>query len=311
MPDDAYFEQVTLLSGDVDRVRGFFPESGVLGAVALGFATMLGLGALVLISLRTRIRIAWMGLMGAVSMGGAIFVLTITKSGLAMVAAGFLGFIAVLICSRNPRCRAIALAALAGSIVAGGVFLVAGPSTLTSYLRGEITAIIHPYDMGAAMASHSGMITRYKCWLLAFTSIRLYPLGVGPYGLGSVITQVGDAGLTGEIRQMFSRDVFGLQNTLADLIADCGIVGLGLLLYWLWVAFLEPIRHYLSDGSGRGAMLAGIYGASALSCLVFLFSCELYPSLAFLLVLKCHADAIANACARGAPAGTEAVELIG
>jgi hypothetical protein len=41
---------------------------------------------------------------------------------------------------------------------------------------------------------------------------------------------------------------------------------------------------------------------------VFLFSCELYPSLAFLLVLKFHADAIAQSCAKKPRGG---LELIG
>jgi len=312
MPEDAYFDQVTLIGGDISRVRGFFPESGVLGAVSLGVATMLALGAIVLIRLRVHIRLAWMALIGAVTMGGAIFCLTITKSGLGMVAAGCIGFLGVLVLARNPRCRAIAVIASAALVIGGGAFLIAGPSSLTSYLRGEITAIVHPYEMGASMASsHSGMITRYKCWILAFTSIRIYPLGVGPYGLGSVVQQIGDAGFTREMRFFFSRDVFGLKNTLANLIADCGIGGVGLLLYWLWIAFIRPIRHHLSDGSGRGALVAAIYGASIVSSLVFLFSCELYPAFAFLLVLKCHADAIALACPAPVKPDSHGLHLIG
>jgi len=312
MPEDAYFDQVTLIAGNISRVRGFFPESGVLGAVSLGFGTMLGVGAVVLIGLRAHVRLAWLALLGAVSMGGAIFCLTITKSGLGMVGAGFAGYLAVLMVARNPRCRAFAVVALAGLVIAGGAFLVAGPSSLTTYFRGEITAIIHPYDMGASLASgHGGMITRYKCWLLAFTSLRYYPLGVGPYGLGAVVQQVGEAGLTNEMQFFFTRDVFGLKNALANLVADCGVVGIGLLFFWMWVAFVQPIRELLADGSGRSAMIAGVYGASALSCLVFLFSCELYPSLAFLLVLKCHADAVAQACAPKPRADAESFELIG
>jgi hypothetical protein len=157
------------------------------------------------------------------------------------------------------------------------------------------------------------MITRYKCWLLAFSSLRRFPLGVGQYGLGAVIQQVGEAGLTHEMQFFFSRDMFGLKNAFADLISECGIVGLGLLGYWLWTAFIQPIRDLLGDGSGRYSIIAAIYGASALSALVFLFSCEIYPSLAFLLVLKFHADAVAEACAHEPVPEEEAerLELIG
>ena len=118
-------------------------------------------------------------------------------------------------------------------------------------------------------------------------------------------------GLTSELRRVFSQDIFGLKNALANLIAECGVVGLGLLFYWLWIAFLRPIRRYLRDGSGRGALIAGVYGASAVSCVIFLFCCDLYPVWAFLAVLKFHADAIAQACERQMEAGVENVELIG
>jgi hypothetical protein len=40
-------------------------------------------------------------------------------------------------------------------------------------------------------------------------------------------------------------------------------------------------------------LLAGLYAASAGLSVVFLFSCELYPSYALLLFFKLHADAIA------------------
>jgi hypothetical protein len=310
MPDDGMFDTVT--GGDVARVRGFFAESGVLGAVSVGFATMLGIGAMVLIYLRARIRFSWFALAGAVLMGGAIFCLTITKSGLAMLAAGLVGFIAVLMFSRNPRCRAFAAAALAALVIGGAAFLVVGPPALAGYFRSEIIAAIHPDEMGAAMASsHSGMVTRYKCWQLAAVTLERHPFGVGRYGLGTVVEEEGEALLNNELRFFFSRDVFGLKNAFANLIASTGIVGLGLLFFWLWTAFIQPIRLFLAEGSTRGAAIAGVYGASALACLVFLFSCELYPSFAFLLVLKFHADAIAQACTAQPAGRIEANELIG
>ena len=307
MPDDDYFYRVTSL-GDLDRVRGFFAESGVLGAVSLGFATMLGIGAIILIRLRVSLRYAWFGLLGAVGMGGAIFCLTVTKSGLVMVAAGFLGFLAVLFSARNAKCRAIAVIAFV-VMAGGGLAFLFAPISVAGYLRGEIAMAIHPEP--AYAISHSGTITRLMCWQLALKSIHLYPLGVGQYGLDSVISQVGSAGFTGELQLMFSHDIFGLKNALANLISQGGLPGLGLLFYWFCVAFIQPIRDFLKDGSEAGAIIAGLYGASALACLAFLFSCELYPSFAFLLVLKFHADAVAQACVREPERGVESLELIG
>jgi hypothetical protein len=273
---------------------------------------MITLGAVVLIHFRARRQLAWFGLLSAVSMGGAILCITVTKSGFAMIAAGVLGFGAVLLSSRNPRCRFLALATFGSLIFGGAAFLILGPHTLTSYLRGEIIAAVNPYGMTAEdVANHSGVVTRYKCWFLAFDSLWHYPLGVGVYGLGSVIQGVGNAGLTHEMRYFFNRDNFGLKNALADLIAQNGIIGIGLLSFWLWVALIRPARHFLADGSVRGTLIAGLYGASAASSVAFLFSCELYPSMAFLLVLKCHADAVAQACADQPKRGVESTELIG
>jgi hypothetical protein len=311
MPDDDYFDKVTQFGGDIARIRGFFPESGVLGAVSLGFATILGLGALSLIKLRACVRYAWVALIGAVGMGGLIFCLTVTKSGMTMIASGVLGFIAVLLAARNPRCRAAAVIICLAVTAAGWAFMVVGPSSLTTYISSEAEGVFYPDVLRADMATHAGTVTRLKCWQLAFASIHRHPLGVGPYGLGPVLAEVGESGFTSEMRLGFSQDIFGLQSALANLIAQTGIIGLGLLSYWLFIGFLLPIRHFLKDGSTSGAMIAAVYGASAVACLGFLFSCDFYPSVAFLIILKFHADAIAQASSREEPAGAQTPELIG
>ena len=314
LPDDAVVNTIILQQGDVARIRGFFTEAGVLGAVSIGVATMIALGALVLIRIKACLRFAWMGLFSSLCMGGAILCITVTKSGFIMVIAGCLGFVTVLLCSRNARCRVLAIILFAGLIIGGALFLALGPSTITTYLRGEVVAAVNPYAMTSEdIAGHSGVVTRYKCWALAFQSLRQYPLGVGPYGLGSVIQREGNAGFTREMRYFFSRDNFGLKNALANLIAEDGIIGISLLAFWVTVALLRPILHYLREGSLDSTLVAGIYGASALSALVFLFSCELYPSMAFLLVLKCHADAIAQASKskREPDPNEQTIELIG
>jgi hypothetical protein len=248
----------------------------------------------------------------AVSMGVAILCITVTKSGFVMIIAGALGCVSVLIASRNRRCRTFGVVVLGMLVIGGAGFLYLGPPTLTTYLRGEIAADLNPRDITPGeMADHSGVVTRYKCWMLTFTSLELRPLGVGAYGMGAVLETTGDAGFTHEMKYYFNRDCFGLKNALADLIVETGVVGLGLLFFWVWVALIRPARYHLADGSFRSTLVAGIYGAAALSTFAFLFSCELYPSVAFLLLLKCHADAVAQACTKEPESGMESVELIG
>jgi hypothetical protein len=90
--------------------------------------------------------------------------------------------------------------------------------------------------------------------------------------------------------------MWGLKSGLANLIAQTGVVGLGLLGYWLWRGFARPIFLHLRPGSWEGTFIAGLYGAAALMAVTFFFSCELYPCLALMLVFKIYADAIALAC---------------
>jgi hypothetical protein len=95
------------------------------------------------------------------------------------------------------------------------------------------------------------------------------------------------------MRYYFDRDMFGLKSGLANLVAQTGLVGISLLGYWLWRSFIAPAFLHLRSGTRTDTLLAGLYGASAGLSVVFLFSCELYPSYALLLFFKLHADAIA------------------
>jgi hypothetical protein len=310
LPDDPYLNTLFTEGGGVLRIRGFFSEASVLACVSIGYATIIVIGSLVLLRLRTSVTIAWASLLGALCAGGIIFVITVTKSGIVMIAASCVGFIGVLLCARSPKYRTFAFASLMVLIIGGALFLAVGPPTLTDYLRGELWAAFNPSDAAHDPdGNHSGTLTRYKCWLLAFQALRMHPLGVGAYGLGSVLQNTGEAGLSREMRHFFSHDVFGLKNALANLFAEEGFVGIGLLLYWMWIAFLRPIRHYLAEDSNGSVLIAGIYGASALASFFFLFSCELYPSFTFLIILKFHADAIAQACERRSEQ-EQTVELI-
>jgi hypothetical protein len=289
MPDDAYFEQVTMDKFGAARVRGFFPESGVLGAVSLGVATSVALGSWVLIAQR-RNPGAVVALAASMFIGVIMLGLTLTKSGLFMLAAGLAGFLVFLAISRNFACR---MAAVVGSIAAVTILgaLLSAPGDLGAYFREELGNGLTLQDQTGQAGG--GLATRVECWKLALYSVAYYPCGVGGWGVDNVLNRTTAVVPTPEMNFFFDRDMFGLKSGLANLIAQSGLVGLSLLGYWLWRSFLSPALRLLKSGTRTDTLLAGLYGASAGLSVVFLFTCELYPSYALLLFFKLHADAIA------------------
>jgi hypothetical protein len=289
MPDDANFEQVTMDKFGSARVRGFFPESGVLGAVSLGIATCLALGAWVQISERRQGGAIGV-VLGSILLGGAILGLTLTKSGLAMVAAGLGCFFIVLAIGRNRLCKMIAVI---GAVVTVGFVgaLLAAPGDLGAYFRTEVGNGLTLQDQTGQAAG--GLATRVECWKLALYSVGYYPCGVGGWGVDNVLNRTTAVVPTPEMRFFFDRDMFGLKSGLANLVAQTGVVGLSFLGFWLWWSFFVPAFRHLKAGTVSRTLLAGLYGASAGLSVIFLFSCELYPSYALLLFFKLHADAIA------------------
>jgi hypothetical protein len=290
MPDDANFEQVTMDKFGAARVRGFFPESGVLGAVSLGVATCLALGAWVQVSQRRHLG-GFAVLLVAIIVGGAMLGLTLTKSGLFMTAGGLAGFLFLLAIGRNRACR---LTAVIGAVLMAGLFaaLLFAPGDLGAYFRTELGNGMTLQDQTGQ--SGGGLATRVECWKLAFVSVEYYPCGVGGWGLDNVLNRTTAVAPTEEMRFYFDNEMFGLKSALANLVAQTGLVGISLLGFWLWWSFLAPAFRHLQSGTRTDTLLAGLYGASAALSLVFLFSCELYPSYALLLFFKLHADAIAG-----------------
>ncbi len=290
MPDDAFFEQVTMDKFGAARVRGFFPESGVLGAVSLGIATCIALGSLVTLSPRRR-PAAVATLLAAVIIGMTMLGLTLTKSGLFMIAAGLAGFLFLLAFGRNQNCR---MTAVFGSIALAVVLasLIFIPGDLGAYFRTEASTALN-LQAQTGQSGGSGMATRIECWKLAFYSVEYYPLGVGGWGVDNVMNRTTAVVPTPEMRFFFDRDMFGLKSALANLVAQTGLVGISLLGFWLWWNFLAPAFQLLKSGTRTATLLAGLYGASAGLSIVFLFTCELYPSYALLLFFKLHADAMA------------------
>jgi hypothetical protein len=171
---------------------------------------------------------------------------------------------------------------------------------MTSYLKGEIFAFGSLPD-GGTQSGHDGMYTRIQCWKAAFCSVRYYPLGVGPWGLGSVLDKTTSVRMTKEMQLFFGEEIYGLKNALADMMAETGLVGLGLLALWLWRGMWVPARQHYAEGTRVGILIAALYWASAFLSLALLVSCELYPCLALLVIFKFHADAIAKACRENQP----------
>jgi hypothetical protein len=289
MPDETYFEQVTMDKFGAARVRGFFPESGVLGAVSLGLATSVALGAWVLNARRPKSGTV-VALLASIGAGAVMLGLTLTKSGLFMAGGGLAGFLIFLAMGRNRSCR---LTAVAGSIAAVFVFgaLLAAPGDLGAYFRAELGNGLTLQDQTGQAGG--GLGTRVECWKLALYSAVYYPGGVGGWGVDNVLNRTTEVVPTPEMSFFFDRDMFGLKSALANLIAQTGFVGISFLGFWLWWSFLAPAFRLLKSGTRPDTFLAGLYGASAGLSLVFLFSCELYPSYALLLFFKLHADAVA------------------
>jgi hypothetical protein len=214
-----------------------------------------------------------------------------------MMSAGAAAFLLRLLLSRDGSFRVASIGAMVVAVIGAAVFLVAAPSNLTSYFKGEIVSVANLFTgNGSPQGGHDGMYTRIQCWKAAFYTIEYYPFGVGPWGLGSVLDKTSGVRLTHEMQFFFDEDVFGLKNAMADLMMETGIVGLGLLTLWLWYGLLIPARKYYAIGTRVGILVAAMYWACASLSVALLVSCELYPCLAMLVIFKFHADAVANAC---------------
>jgi hypothetical protein len=168
---------------------------------------------------------------------------------------------------------------------------------MTSYLKGELSSVVNLYQGIPTPNDHTGLSTRLQCWKAALYSVRYYPLGVGPWGLGSVLDKPTNVFVTVEMQFFFDRNIFGLKNILANLLAETGLVGFGILTYWLWRNFVTAALRQFGNRTTTGIFVAALYIASAFMSVAFMISCELYPAVAFLLLLKYHADAVASAVA--------------
>jgi hypothetical protein len=292
MPNDEYFDRITVDASGSVRLRGFYPEAGILGGVTIALAAAVAMGSVVLMLKRRHRQIALAGFVTAVLFAGAVLCLTVTKAGIVVWGAGIAAFLFTLITSRNRGCRRSGLAACSFVLVCAVVFAIAAPREVTSYYKGQVAAMA---GRGGPARRDSGMVTRSQCWKLALYSVRDYPLGLGGWGLGRVLSSEPQVTLTDEMKFFFQRDMFGLKNGLANLMTESGAVGLGLLAFWLWWSFARPAWRYRRLGSVQSTLVCSLYAGSAAMALAFLSSCEIFPCLALALFLKSHADAVANA----------------
>jgi len=133
-----------------------------------------------------------------------------------------------------------------------------------------------------------------ESWRIALVAVSQHPLGVGLFGGGEVYGDNSHISLTGELKYLFSLDIYGLKNTLANVLAQTGVPGSLLLLGSLWQCFVRPLRLAARRGEPLGSGPAGVYLAGLFMAFLFLATCENYYWMAFFVVLKCYADAVAR-----------------
>ena len=285
---------VGFLNDGEQRYRGFFTESSVLLATTTGYAFIAILGALALWRhARSRVFLA-------VSAAGCtlciLFLLAVTlaKTGLVLALGGSAGYVLAVL-RYAPRRRFLGLlggAAVAAVLLAAAV--AALPAAKQEYFLNDLRSLRPALEGNSKLeaTSSGGLLTRVECWRIALVTVRQHPLGVGLFGVGEVYGENSHISLTGELKYLFSLDIYGLKNALANVLAQTGLPGVALLLGSLWQCFVRPLRLAARRGELLGSGPAGVYLAAFFMTLLFLATCESYYWMAFLIVFKCYADAV-------------------
>ena len=285
-----YYKDVATLPGGEQRFRGVFSESSVLLAVttAYGFQTVAGA-----ILLRRSSRKLWLVASAAVALVSMVFLLAVTlaKTGLVVAAGGIIGCISAALIRREHRrvLRWLAAAAAMAVLVAPMILIL--PKKVTNYIAEEVSALPRALEGDRSLVkTNFGLLTRVECWRLAFETVINYPLGVGEFGIDDAYQASESVTLTSELRFLFSVQVYGLKSALANVMAQTGLPGLLLLAATLFCSFIRPLY---TDTDPRGGP-ATLRLAALMMAVLFLSSCETYYWMAFVIVLRCHADAAAR-----------------
>ena len=291
-----YYTDAGFLNDGSQRFRGFFTESSILLASTTGFAVITALGALA--SWRHSpgrgFLAATAGLAGLLML--FLLGVTLAKTGLVLAVGGGFGWMLAVVRYAPPRKTVRLLAcAVAAAILAGGAFLLL-PSSKQEYFINDVRSLPSALEGNSKLeaTSSGGLLTRVECWRIAAEAVGRHPLGVGLYGIPDVVGDSNHINLTAELRYLFGLGIYGLKNTLANILAQTGLPGLTLLLLGLWQLFLQPLRVAAQHGEPLGSGPSSVYLAGFFMSLLFLATCETYYWMAFPVVLKCYGDSVAR-----------------
>ena len=292
-----YYTDAGFLNDGEQRFRGFFTESSILLATTTGFAMITALGTLA--AWRGVSRRGFLVVTAGVCALGMCFLLAVTlaKTGLLLALGGGVGWLIAVIRHSPPR-RLVWL--LGGGAVAVLLFagaLAALPAAKQEYFINDLRSLPSALEGNSKLeaTASGGLLTRVECWRIALDAAWQHPLGVGLFGIAGVVGDNNDIHLTGELRYLFGLDIYGLKNTLANVLAQSGLPGIALLGLALWQCFILPPRLATRLGWEPGPGVVGVYLASFFISVLFLATCETYYWMAFPIVLKCYADAVARA----------------
>ncbi len=292
-----YYTDAGFLSSGEQRYRGFFTESSVLLAATTGYAFIAVLGAL---TLRRQVS----GRLFLAASAGVcalciLFLLAVTlaKTGLVLTVGGAVGFLFAVL-RYSPRKRLLGL--LIGGVAVVLLFaaaVTALPGAKQQYFLNDLRSLRPAMEGNNRLeaTTSGGLLTRVECWRIALVTVQQHPLGVGLFGVGDVYSENSHISLTGELKYLFGLGIYGLKNTLANVIAQTGLPGVALLFGSLWQCFVRPLRLAARRGEPLAPGSAGVYLAALGMALLFLATCETYYWMAFFIVLKCYADAVARA----------------
>ena len=291
-----YYNDAGFLNDGEQRFRGFFTESSILLAATTAYATVAALGALA----------SWRHSPGrgflVVSAGAATFAMlfllavTLAKTGLLLALGAGAGWVFAVL-RYSPRRRVLGL--LGGGTATALLLALAFallPTAKRDYFVNEARSLPAALEGNSKLeaTASGGLLTRVECWRIALEAVRMHPLGVGLFGVGDVVVESNHVSLTAELKYMFGLDIYGLKNTLANVLAQTGLPGMALLLAALWQSFVRPLRLATRRGEGFGPGPSAVYLAALCMAFLFLATCETYYWMAFPVVLRCYADAVAR-----------------
>ncbi|MDP2650807.1 MAG: O-antigen ligase family protein, partial [bacterium] len=185
----------------------------------------------------------------------ATFVFTQTRGAYLGLAVGFLLFTLLLLACLRREKKKLTLGAIGVStlilISIGSIFVFKGSGFITgNQILNRIAVVSDLTNLGAARE-------RYLGWIIAFESFKDRPLfGWGPENY--------DIAFNEHYNYLAAKDepwFDSSHNQLMDVLAEGGIVGLSLYLFWIGTIFYT-VRKLLKRGTKDkliGAIIAGTY----------------------------------------------------